>query len=59
VLVVATFKFIAMFGWVQQQQIFEHYKYLRDYDQVSLTIKEHWILLDLGQIISHNVEIAS
>jgi hypothetical protein len=44
---------------VQQQQIFEHYKYLQDYDQVSLTIKEHWILLDLGQIISHNVEIAS
>jgi hypothetical protein len=55
VLVVATFKFIAM--W--QQQIFEHYKYLQVYDQVSLTIKEHWILLDLGQIVSHNVEIAS
>jgi hypothetical protein len=41
-----------------QQQIFEHYKYFQVYDQVSLKNKEHWNLLDLGQIISHYVEIA-
>jgi hypothetical protein len=60
VLVVATVKFIAMLwgGW-GQQQIFEHYKYFQVYGKVSLTIKEHWDLLDLGQITSHYVEIAS